>query len=393
MKVYVIGAGCGPDTLTAAGRRAIEESDLLIGAGRLLAAVPTTGEKVEAVTAEAIAACLQKRSVKQACVLMSGDSGFYSGTRKLLPLLENDEVCVLPGISSVQAFAALLTRPWQDWGLHSAHGVDCDAVAAVCRGKPAFFLTGGRQGPDALCRQFRDAGLGELPVCIGQDLGEKGERVFRGTAGEFCDAMFPTLCVMLAEAAPNRIRRSPGLPDSCFLREEHIPMTKQEVRALALAKLAVGPEDLCWDIGTGTGSVAAELALQSRGVWSVDTREEAIRLAEKNRRALGAWNLRLLTGGAPEALEGLPAPDAVFVGGSGGRLEEILQAVDRANPRARICVAAAALETLHGATTGLERLGYTVEVCQVSVSRGRPLGSLHSLAPLNPVFLITGTKP
>ena len=393
MKVYIIGAGCGADTETTAARRAIEDSQLLIGAKRLLAACADTKEKVEAVTAEDIAACLARRNADRACVLMSGDSGFYSGTRKLLPLLEGHEVHVLPGVSSLQAFAARLGRPWQDWVLQSAHGVDCDAVWAVCQGKPAFFLTGGRLGPDALCRQLRDAGLAQLPVCIGQCLGEAEEQIRRGTAGDFCGESFPPMSVMLAEAAPRSRKRSPGLPDACFLREERIPMTKQEVRALALCKLAAGPEDVCWDVGTGTGSVAIELALQSRQVWSLDSREAAIRLAEKNRRALGALNLHLLLGSAPEALEDLPAPDAVFVGGSDGRLEEILRAAELANPRARICVSAATLETLHVGFAALESLGYGVEICQVSVSRSRPLGDLHSLAPLNPVFLITGTKP
>ena len=91
-------------------------------------------------------------------------------------------------------------------------------------------------------------------------------------------------------------------------------MTKQEVRAAVLAKLGVGPEDTCWDIGTGTGSVAVELALQARSVWAVERDREAIQTAARNREKHGAWNLYLKEGSAPEVLEGLPKPDAVFVG-------------------------------------------------------------------------------
>lgn len=170
-------------------------------------------------------------------------------------------------------------------------------------------------------------------------------------------------------------------------------MTKQEVRAAALGKLAVGPEDVCWDIGAGTGGVSVELALQSKAVWAVERNQEALELLRANRKLLCAWKLRIVEGRAPEALDGLPAPDAVFVGGSGGELPRILQAVHDVNPRARVCVSAIALETLHTALTGLTALGYETEITQIAVSRCRPAGALHLLTAQNPVFLITGVRP
>ena len=170
-------------------------------------------------------------------------------------------------------------------------------------------------------------------------------------------------------------------------------MTKQEVRSAALGKLAVGPEDVCWDIGAGTGSVSVELALQSRSVWAVERDAEALALLRANRQRFCAWNLRIVEGCAPKALEGLPPPSAVFVGGSGGELPLILQAVHNANPRARICVSAIALETLNAALRGLTALGYEAEVAQIAVSRCRPAGTLHLLTAQNPVFLITGVRP
>ena len=147
-------------------------------------------------------------------------------------------------------------------------------------------------------------------------------------------------------------------------------MTKQEVRAAALAKLSVGPGDTCWDIGAGTGSVAVELALQARAVWAVEQNREALRIAERNREKHGAWNLHLKEGRAPEALEGLPKPDAVFVGGSGGRLEEILR-------------------TIYYVT---DQLGYETEICQIAVSRSKAAGDLTLMLAQNPVYLITGRR-
>ena len=392
MSVTLIGCGCGIESLTLEAAAAIEQAELLIGAKRMLAPWQGTTPCVEAVSAGEIAAAIESNPDKKICVLYSGDSGFYSGARLLLPLLK-EEPALLPGISSVQLFAARLAEPWQNWRLCSAHGVSCDPVHAVCGGRPAFFLTGGESGPAALCRSLTEAGLGFLKIAVGENLGSAEERLVRMTAEEAAGESFAPLSVMLIEAAPRMAPRAPGLPDDCFTRAEKIPMTKQEIRAAALAKLAVGPEDTCWDVGAGTGSVGIELALQAKAVWAVERNEAALKIAEENRQKLGAWNLRLLAGTAPEALQDLPAPDAVFVGGSGGQLREILSCVHAANPAARICVSAIALETLQTAHSTLRELGYETETCQIGISRGKSAGELTLMLAQNPVWLITGKRP
>ena len=388
MTITLIGCGCG--SLTCDARAAIDGAELVIGSGRLLKEYGDSKPQIEAVTVSAIKAAIEGAACEKICVLYSGDSGFYSGARLLLPELDGQDVCVLPGVSSVQAFAARLKRPWQDWLLCSAHGVNCDAVAAVCQGRPTFFLTGGKTGPVEICRELRDAGLGFLKVYIGEDLGTENERITEGTAEAFSAGDFSPLSVLLAEPAPRYPRRVPGIPDTAFLRAEKVPMTKQEVRAAILAELAVMPEDVCWDIGTGTGSAAIELALSCRAVYSVERENAALNIAAQNRERFGAWNLRLVKGEAPGALSELPKPDAVFVGGSGGKLDEILNAIHAANPAARICVSAITLEGLHNSYTALRKLGYETEVTQLSVSRSKPAGGLTLMLAQNPVWLITG---
>ncbi|MBR7074045.1 MAG: precorrin-6y C5,15-methyltransferase (decarboxylating) subunit CbiE [Oscillospiraceae bacterium] len=388
MTVTLIGCGCG--TLTCEARAAIESAGMLIGSARLLREYGADKPQTEAVTVAAIKAAIEGAACEKICVLYSGDSGFYSGARLLLPELDERDVRLLPGISSAQAFAVRLKRPWQDWLLCSAHGVDCDAVAAVCQGRPAFFLTGGKTGPAEICRELRDAGLGFLKVYTGEDLGTENERITEGTAEAFSARDFSPLSVLLAEPAPRYPRRVPGIPDTAFLRAEKVPMTKQEVRAEILAELAVTPEDVCWDIGTGTGSAAIELALSCRAVYSVERENAALNIAAQNRERFGAWNLRFVKGEAPGALSELPKPDAVFVGGSGGKLDEILNAIHAANPAARICVSAITLEGLHNSYTALRKLGYETEVTQLSVSRSKPAGGLTLMLAQNPVWLITG---
>ena len=400
--IYLIGTGCGAGSLTKDAEEAVRGAVSLIGAKRLLGMFPDEKKKTAATRPEdildAIKASEEENGSGDICILFSGDSGFYSGTRRLLPLLESYEMQILPGISSLQLFAARCGRTWQDWNLCSAHGTDCDAVKEVCKGNPVFFLTGGKLGPAQLCQQLAEAGLPALPVVIGQDLGTDEEKIVSGSAGEFIDTEFAVLSVMLAEPAPRPYRRVPGLPDDAFERTERVPMTKQFVRAAILAELAPGKDDICWDVGAGSGSVAIEMALQAGAVYSVERNPEALELAGRNRAALGAWNLRLKEGSAPEVLRDLPAPDIVFIGGSSGSLGEILGLVRNKNEKARICISAVTLETLSDAVRILEELGYETEVVQIGVTQSRKIGGsregkkpgLHMMSAQNPVWLIAG---
>lgn len=397
MKVTLLGLGGGAaGTWTEDARLALERAEAVFGAPRLLAGLPDIDgqRRIAATRPREILDALLNLNCERAAVVYSGDTGFYSGARLLLPLLREQgiEAEVLPGLSSVQLLSARLGRPWQDWKLVSAHGLDCDAVEAVMAGKPVFFLTGGSLGPAALCGQLAAAGLGNLPVTVGENLAAPEERVVSGTAAEFAAEKFAPLSVLLAEAAPTMPRRTPGWPDGWFLRGA-VPMTKQEVRAAALSKLAVAPGETCWDVGAGTGSVSVELAALCSHVYAVECEAEACELIRQNREKFHAWNLTVIEGRAPEALNDLPAPDAVFLGGTKGALAPIVDAALAKNPKARLCISAIALETLSAAIRTLKERGIEAEITQLAVSRTRPAGSLHLLTANNPIFLITGNCP
>ncbi|HRL04374.1 MAG TPA: precorrin-6Y C5,15-methyltransferase (decarboxylating) subunit CbiT [Gemmiger formicilis] len=285
--------------------------------------------------------------------------------------------------------AAALGRPWQGWRLVSAHGCACDPVAACRAGGTTFFLTGGSETPATLCQQLADAGLGDAAATVGENLGTPSQRLVTGTAQELAAQRFAPLSVLLVENVPAPLRRTPGLPDAAFIRGK-TPMTKQEVRAAALAKLAVRPTDTLWDVGAGTGSVSVELALAAPAgrVYAVECDAEACDLIRQNRAKFAVQNLHLTEGLAPAALAGWPAPDAVFIGGSKGSLRAVVDAALAANPDARLCISAIALETLQEAVAALTAHGLTAQVTQIAVSRSRAAGSLHLLMANNPVFLI-----
>ena len=392
--VTLIGMGASAATLTAEAREALGRAELVAGAQRLLDALPAgvTAERVPAVRPADILAAVA--GAQNAAVLYSGDTGFYSGAAGLLARLKEAGIParVLPGLSSVQMLAAALGRPWQDWKLVSAHGRPCDPVAAVCGGRPAFFLTGtGESGPAALCAQLTAAGLGTLPVTVGENLGLASRRIFAGTAAGAAGERFGPLAVLLAEPAFRLPVRTPGWPDETFVRAEGVPMTKRAVRAQVLAQLALCPGETVWDVGAGTGSVSLEMAYANGGapVWAVERLPEACAVLEENRRRLGGWNVRPVSGEAPAALAGLPAPDAVFIGGTRGRLGPILDAALAANPAVRICLTAIALETLAAALDACTARGLEAEITQIAAAHaaGRP----HLLRAENPVFLITAT--
>ena len=396
MNVTLIGMGSGqPENLTLQGLAALRQADLILGARRLLAVLPAgcTENRAAAYRPDEVAELLQTSGAENAVLVYSGDTGFYSGASSMMEKLEalGVRARVLPGLSSIQLLAAALGRPWQGWNLVSAHGRTCDPVAECMQGRPTFFLTGGSEDPATLCAQLAAEGFGDVQAVVGQCLGTPEEKLFRGSVKELAAGRFNSLSVLLVEAAEVLPRRAPGLPDEAFERGD-VPMTKQEVRAAVLAKLAVRPEDILWDVGAGTGSVSVELALAApRGrVYAVECRPEGCALIKANREKFRTRNLVLVEGLAPDALSDLPVPDAVFIGGSKGSLAAIVDAALDKNPDARICVSAIALESLSAAVAALTAKGRTVQVSQIAVSRAKAVGGLHLMMAQNPIYLITG---
>lgn len=204
MKVYVVSAGMGnPDTLTAEALRAIEASELLVGAKRLLDAFEQSdARKAECIVPDDIEAALaraERDGCAQACVLMSGDVGFYSGAAKLYERLGEYDVEAIPGVSSLQYFCAKLRMPWQDAALVSAHGRDCDVAGAVQAHAKTFFLTGGKTKVEDICRELAQNEMGDLPAAAGERLSYADERIVRATAAELAQMEFAHLAVLLVE--------------------------------------------------------------------------------------------------------------------------------------------------------------------------------------------------
>lgn len=413
-KVTIIGAGPGnPDLLSRAALDAIDIADVVIGAHRALAGidVPPDVVRCELVkTADIVAALTDAASWQRVVVVMTGDVGLFSGARRLVESLSGNaqvDVRVIPGISSASYLAARLARPWQDWRFASAHGVACDIVAEAARAGELFLVTSGGEDPSRLSGELMQAGFGDARVTVAERLSYPDERITCATASEIAGQTFDDLNVMLIDFAggagspvgSNASRAassrwpytSSGIPDELFIRGD-VPMTKQEVRAVALAKLRLTATDTVWDVGAGTGSVSIEAALVARAgsVWAVERNAAGVRLIRENADAFGCGNVHAVPGVAPEALAKLPVPDAVFVGGSAGELPSIVEAALEKNSQVRLCVPCVTIETLTEACALLSGSRFKgFEACQVSAARAEAVGSHHLMKAQNPVFLVS----
>ena len=395
-RVVLAGIGMGgADSLTGGAARAVREAQCVIGAKRMLETADCAGKIVRAAIApDDIARVIREENAERFAVLFSGDTGFYSGAKKLIAALDGVQIEVLPGVGSLQALCAKLRRPWENVRAVSLHGRDCNFAAEVRAHEAVFALLGGRDGAkDALDRLCR-AGLGDLTVHIGQRLGYPDEKLVSGTADALREGAFDPLSVLLVENPgwKNEIV-TPGLPDEVFDRDE-TPMTKSEVRAVSLGKLALTPGAVVYDVGSGSGSVSVECArLAPMGhVYAVERKPGAAALTRHNAEKFGLENLTTVEGLAPEAFADLPAPTHAFLGGTAGNLDAILDALLAKNPHVRIVANAVTLETVAQLTRAAKR--FTVsDIAEISVAKPRRVGGYSLMTAQNPVYVFTMQNP
>ena len=322
-------------------------------------------------------------------VLASGDPGFFGVLRLLREQLPPEQVEVLPGLSSVALSFARAGLPWDDAVIVSAHGRDPRPAVAACRAHPKVaVLTSAGAGPAELGAAL--AGI-DRRMCVVERVGLEGERVTwvdPAQADRDWDPLNVVLVVDDARAVPTgkgwlagRVQPAGwALPEDAFEHRAGM-VTKPEVRALVLARLGPRLGDLVWDVGAGSGSVAVECARLGAAVVAVE-RDDPHHL-EANVKAFGV-DVQVVHGAAPAALDGLPQPDAVFVGGGG---LDVVRAVAERRPQ-RVVVALATVERVAPVLDALT--GWRPEAVLLESSRLQPLGEGHRLVPANPVFVVSG---
>lgn len=400
LRVNIVGIGPGnPELLTGAAIKAIKESNILIGDKRMLAAFAEADKKFYDTikTADIVEIAASANPEKDVlAVLVSGDVGFFSLAKTISGKLPDCECVRYCGISSLVYFAAKLQISWDDAKIVSMHGRKQNLVAAVAENKKVFSLTGGEHTPQMLCAQLCEHGLDDVQVYVGENLSYPEEKITVGTAAEISKQNFPSLSVMMIinDQAAKYQPVVHGLADELFTRSK-VPMTKQEVRSVSMSKLMPKATDKIYDIGAGTGSCSVELALlANKGqVWAFERNPEAVALIHKNKDLFGIENLEVIAGEALENIKNMPAPDCVFVGGSGGDLCEMLDIIYAKNSDCRVVINAITIETLAEVADYYKKhQDYSLEIVNVCVARSRKLGSYNLMMAQNPVYVMTALK-
>ena len=389
-QINIIGMGMSAKTVTGEALELIQDADILIGAKRLINEFSYLNKPSHnAFLSDEIADLISKSDEDKIAILVSGDVGFYSGAEKLVCALSEYDPILVPGISSVSYFFAKCRIPWKEANLISCHGIESNIVSSVRRNRYTFALTG-RNIPD-LQNQLVKYGFGDLKVWTGENLGLEDEFVTSCRVSDLNKREYGSLTVLIIENPDFDSRVKTGISDDEFIRAK-VPMTKSEVRAVCMSKLDLSPCDIAYDIGCGTGSVSIEMAFAAYEgrVYAFDKNEEAVGLVLENARKFHLDNIEAVCGLAPECLEGLPAPDVAFIGGSSGNMEEIVNFLYGKNSRIRFVITAVTIETAMAALESLENLGIEGDIVQVAVSKGRQIGDLHMLMAQNPIFIING---
>lgn len=408
--ISVIGAG----TTSGGAAPELEAATLVVGARRHLAAadLPPGAARVTlgplAPALEAIAAHRQAAPGRDArvVVLASGDPGFFGIVRALAERFGPEALAVRPSVPAVSLACARVGMPWDDAVVVSAHGRDPRTAVHVCRAHPkTAVLTGPGAGPAELGAALAGTGL-DRTLVVAQDLGGPREAVHRLSPAEAAartwpDAVSVVLCLgpsgtAVADGPRALAGPTPGpaewaLPEEEFTHRDAM-VTKYEVRALALARLGPRRGDLVWDVGAGSGAVGVECARLGAAVIAVERSADGVGRCRANAAAHGV-DMQVMHGTAPGALTDLPEPDAVFVGGGGPDLPEIVATCARRARRA-VVVTLAALDRVPRVRAALAAAGRRPDGVLLQSSRLAPLpGNVTRLAAANPVFVLWGSSP
>jgi len=399
--IHVIGAGiAGHEGFTPQALELIDQAELLLGAKRLLELFPEfSGEKLAiGKNLAEVVARLQGCDCR-AVVLASGDPLFFGIGRYLLRNLPEELIEFLPNVTSVQYAFAKIREPWDDAVFVSAHGRELkDAVDRIVANDKAAILTDEVNNPAAIARELINRHRGGYKAYLCENLGTDEERIRVTDVKGLLDLDAAPLNVLLLikeyEADTQQYVPTLGIPDDEFVSVKKL-ITKEEVRVVTLAKLKLRHDMCLWDIGAGSGSICIEAdhLLPNGRIFAVERNEECRQFIKENLRKFNTRNVSLIEDVAPDCLEELPDPDRVFIGGSGGKLWEILEAVDqRLSSGGRVVLNAITLDTLTAANEYFGNAGYSVEVVTVNISRTRPLSNYKMFEAYNPVYVITAVK-
>jgi precorrin-6Y C5,15-methyltransferase (decarboxylating) len=410
-KVHVIGVGSdGMAGLTARARDLLGNAELILGSEQSLARVTDVKAEKFAIGAElqdAVRILEANLGKKRMVVVAGGDPLFYGVARFLCDRVGKDRFEVLPHVSSMQLAFARVKESWEEAYLTNLATHPLESVLDRIRvAETVGLFTSEQEDPPAVARELLARGIDYFRAFVCENLGMPNERVTQGELAEIRDMEFAPLNVMILKRKPGRpdLRRAAGSmrrfgnPDDVFAqsRPKSGLITQAEVRSIGLAQMDIHPGSIVWDIGAGSGSVAIEAAqlAQPGMVYAIEQDVADYHLIVANAQTFGVSNLTAIHGTAPAVFQGLPAPDAMFIGGTGQEITHLIEAAFSAlRPGGRVVINVATLESLGDTYKTMKALTGTVQVLLINLARGAEQFETLRFEAVNPTFLLSAVKP
>ncbi|WKT75194.1 precorrin-6y C5,15-methyltransferase (decarboxylating) subunit CbiE [Lysinibacillus fusiformis] len=394
MKLIGIGDN-GLASLFPQYRQWIEDCEVLVGGERVLDFFPHfTGEKI--MIKGGLSALVERLSeeTRNTIILASGDPLFYGVGGYLAKKLDLE---VYPYMSSVQLAFAKMGESWQDAYVTSIHGRPMKGLAQRIDGKKKIaLLTDAENSPNALARYLKHFGMTEYRAFVAENLQGEDEKYDWYSLDEMETTHFSPLNVVILQQSVEPKRYTLGIDDEEFSQRKPDKglITKKEIRVLSIQAMQLQQDSVIWDIGTCTGSMAIEAGkLAPEGqVYAVEKNAPDLENCLHNQQKFRV-DITAIHSKAPVGLDNFPDPDAIFIGGTGGEMVELLQlCCNRLKPNGRIVLNAATIENLYKAVEAFKACDFAVDILQAQLARSKPILNMTRFVPLNPIYIISAYR-
>ena len=403
--INLVGIGLGnPNLLTKAAYKAIESSNIIIGARRIVEIIKEDfANKLYYIeyNTEKILEIIKENIGNEIAVVFSGDISLFSGSIKLFERLnaaiedrkvfKDCKINTFPGISSLSYLCAKTNTDISKVKILSFHGKEELLYHNIDSNEYTFIITSKADGVKKICRKLIEFGFFELDIILGENLSYDNERITKANASKFLDMEISDLNCMIISNPDADKSISFGLSDEVFVRDK-VPITKSEVRAIIMSKLDIQTDSICYDIGAGSGSVSIEMSrLAYDGkVYAIEKNPLAVELIQKNIHNFSAENIELIHAKAPDGLDNIINADKIFIGGSGGDLISMMKMIFTSKKNPTIVISAITMETIAQITDIVKiakEKGYYTEITAINVSKSKEVGPYNMMMAQNMVFI------
>ena len=400
--VFVVGIGVSKQDLTSTQLDLIKSAEVLMGGRRHLDLFQDLSMEKREITgriSDTMDFIGHESRHRRIVVLASGDPLFFGIGERISRVLGPERVKILPNISAAAAAFSRINEPWGGAKILSLHGRNREfaVLEAIKSGAVVAILTDPKHSPKWLAGWLLERGVTQIQMAVFENLGAKGEHFGWYALRAAAEMAFeePNVVILKPESSSQKERELVlGMPEEAYLHEEGL-ITKSEVRVVALAKLQLTPGLLLWDLGAGSGSVGLEASvlLGPGRIVAVEKHAGRVEQIRENARRYGVYNHEVIQGTVPGALEMLPPPDRIFIGGGGRELVDIATvAVGYLKPGGILVVNTVLMDNLTRVYNTLREAGMEVEVVQIQVSRGKTMPWSYRMETQHPVWILSAQR-